>query len=90
MACYNKHIYGIRIGKGGGHSWVYRSVVGFSRYFIKRVRLSPMNEGIVSGFLFVLRYWIGRNECETNEENKCHYESYGSMSMTETTRRGLP
>ena len=33
MACYNKHIYVIRIGKGGGHSWVYRSVVGFSRYF---------------------------------------------------------
>ena len=34
MACYNKHVYEIRIGKGGGHSWVYRSVVGFSRYFI--------------------------------------------------------
>ena len=33
MACHNKHIYVIRIGKGGGHSWVYRSVVGFSRYF---------------------------------------------------------
>ena len=34
MACYNKHVYEIRIGKGGGHSWVYRSVVGLSRYFI--------------------------------------------------------
>lgn len=33
MACYDKHIYEIRIGKGGGHSWVSRSVVGFSRYF---------------------------------------------------------
>ena len=29
-ACYNKHTYEIRIEKGGGHSWVYRSVVGFS------------------------------------------------------------
>ena len=25
--------YTITSGKGGGHSWVYRSVVGLSRYF---------------------------------------------------------
>ena len=24
--------YTVTSGKGGGHSWVYRSVVGFSRY----------------------------------------------------------
>ena len=34
MAWYNKHNYETRIEKGGGHSWVYRSFVGLSRYFI--------------------------------------------------------
>ena len=44
--------YTITSGKGGGHSWVYRSVVGFSRYIIHGISCNKALSHIHSSILF--------------------------------------